>query len=171
MNAVFAPIVFGWRKIMNSQAIEDLNTLLKTELSAIETYNKALAKFQNKDKGTVLCECQESHVERANKLRAAITKLNGEPISKIGIGAKLAKLIMDGAKSVGDSAIIMALQADEEQWSADYEWCLVSMHGDHRLLVKDDLLPAQQLTDEKLRELANAVTKGLFPATPGTKDI
>jgi len=156
---------------MNSQGTEDLNALLKSELAAIEIYKKALSKFQNKNGVAALQRCQQSHNERASKLRAAISNLDGKPIDDTGGGGQLAKLIMSRAQNMGDSAIILALQADEEQWSADYEWRLVSMHGDHRNLVKDDLLPAQQMTDEKVREMASAVTKGLYPAMPGTKDV
>lgn len=156
---------------MNSQAIEDLNALLKNELSAVETYHQALAKFQDKQGIEVLRGCQQSHTERANKLRSIILKLDGQPVTDIGVGGQLGKLVMGGAKTIGDEAIILALQTDEGEWTANYEWRLVSMHGDYRPLVKDELLPEQQTTEGKLRELANTATKGVYPATPGTKDI
>jgi hypothetical protein len=160
-----------WRKIMSTQAIEDLNALLKNELSAIETYNQALTKFQDKNGATVLQRCQQSHTERANKLRAAILNLNGDPSNDIGVGGKIGKLMMSGAQSIGDQAIIIALQTDEGEWSANYEWRLVSMHSDYREMVKNELLPEQQATEQKLRELANVATGGVYPAIPGTKDI
>jgi bacterioferritin (cytochrome b1) len=156
---------------MSTQAIDDLNALLKNELSAVETYNQALAKFQDKHGAEILRRCQQSHLERTNKLRSTIIRLNGTPTPDIGLGGKFAKLVMAGAEKMGDKAIAVALQADEGEWTADYEWRLVSMHGDHRGLVKEELLPQQQETEEKLSELANAATKGLWPATPGTKDI
>ena len=156
---------------MNAQAIEDLNALLKNELSAIETYKQALSKFEDKRGAEILKRCQQSHVDRADKLRTAITRLEGKPAEDIGLGGKFGKLVMAGAQKMGDQAIVIALQADEGEWTADYEWRLVSMHGDHRPMVKDELCPQQKETEEKLSELANAATKGLWPATPGTKDI
>ncbi len=156
---------------MTSQAIEDLNALLKNELAAIETYNQALTKFQNKHGIEILRRCQQSHLERSNKLRSTIVDLKGTPTADIGLGGKFGKLVMAGAEQMGDPAIVVALQADEGEWTANYEWRLVSMHGDHRPLVKEELLPQQKEIEEQLSELANAATKGLWPATPGTKDI
>src|SRR5579871_1980238 len=138
---------------MTTKAGEDLNALLKNELSAIETYNQALSKFQDKHGQEVLRGCQQSHIERANKLRTAISKLNEAPTEDIGLGGKFAKLVMAGADKMGDQAIVIALQADEGEWTADYEWRLVSMHGDHRPLVKEELVPQQKETEEKLSEL------------------
>ncbi len=156
---------------MNSQGIEDLNALLKDELAAIETYNQGLAKFQDKQGIDVLRGCQQSHIERANKLRQAISKLDGKPTDHIAVGGEFGKLVMSGANKIGDQAIILALQTDEGEWSANYEWRLVNTHGDHRPLIKDELFPQQQATEEKLRQLANASTGGVYPATPGSKDI
>jgi len=156
---------------MTAKFIEDLNELLKNELSAIETYNQALSKYQDTLGLEVLTGCQASHSDRANKLRSAIASLNAAPTDDIGLGGKFAKLVMDGADKMGDKAILVALQADEGEWTATYEWRLVAMHGDYRPLVKEDLFPQQQQTEEKLCELANTATKGIWPATPGTKDI
>ena len=155
---------------MDSKAIEDLNFLLKDELAAIETYQKVLGKL-NDGKYNILKEALSSHEERANKLKSAIVKLGGEPLAEIGIGGKIAKLVIEGAGAINPEAMLTALTEDEGGWSSDYEWRLVSMHGDHRLLVKEDLWPQQQITEAKMRELGNCINKGLWPATPGTKDI
>ena len=156
---------------MNSQAIEDLNALLQIELAANETYKQALSKFKDHHTVEILHRAQQSHLERANKLRSVVVNLKGTAIEDIGIGGKFAKLVIDGADKIGDKAIVIALQADEGEWTANYEWRLVSMHGDYRPMVKDELLPQQKETEGKLSELANAATDGLWPATPGTKDI
>lgn len=155
----------------NAQAIEDLNGLLKNEQSAIETYKQALSKLKEKSVAGIISGCQQSHISRANKLRKAITELGGSPEEHIGLGGQFAKLVMAGAQAIGDKAIVMALEADEGEWSADYEWRLVSMHGNHRTLIKEELSPEQQNTEQKLRELANAATKGLWPAVPETENV
>jgi len=156
---------------MDPKAIEDFNFLLTDELIAVEAYKKVLAKIEAADKSNVLEKALKSHQDRANKLKSAIVKLGGAPLSDIGMGGKIAKLIIDGAGTISAEAMIAALTEDEGGWSSDYEWRLVSMHGDHRLLVKNDLWPQQQRTEEQMRELASSITKGLWPATPGTKDI
>lgn len=155
----------------NSQAIEDLNALLKNELSAIETYKQALTTLKEKSAADLISRCQQLHMSRAEKLKKAIVNLAGTPEEHLGLGGQFAKLVMAGAQAMGDSAIVVALEADEGEWSADYEWRLVSMHGNHRSLVKDELWPEQQKTEQTMRELANAATKGLWPAVPGIKDV
>ncbi len=156
---------------MDSQAIEDLNFLLKDELTAIEAYQKILTKLEGPDKVNILTEALKSHQDRASKLKSAVGKMGGEALSDIGVGGKIAKLIIDGAGAINPKAMLTALTEDEGGWSSDYEWRLVSMHGDHRQLVKEELWPEQQKTEAKIRELENSINKGLWPATPGTKDI
>jgi bacterioferritin (cytochrome b1) len=156
---------------MDSKAIEDLNFLLKDELAAMEAYKKVLAKMDGDGKSIILKEVLQSHQDRANKLKSAIVKFGGEAVCDIGMGGKIAKLVIEGAGVISVEAMVAALTEDEGGWSSAYEWRLVSMHGDHRQLVKDDLWPQQQKTEEKMRELENSINKGLWPAAPGTKDI
>lgn len=156
---------------MTQQVVEDFNYLLKNELAAVEAYKQVLSKINKNGDNKILQDAFNSHKQRAEKLQNAIIQAGGQPISELGVGGKIAKLVIDGAGAISDETMIGALAEDEGNWTSGYEWLLVSMHGDHRNLVKEDLLPKQQQTEEKLRELENAINKGLWPATPGTKDI
>jgi len=156
---------------MDKQAVEDLNFLLKDELAAVTAYRQVLNKLNGDNRTAVLNESLKSHRERAAKLKNAIIKLGGDAVADTGLGGKIAKLVMEGAAAVNVEVMLAALTEDELSWSSDYEWRLVSMHGDHRDLVKTDLWPQQQKTDEDIRAIENSINKGLWPATPGTKDI
>ena len=78
----------------NAQAIQDLNELLKLELSAVETYKQALDKLENQSANNTLRGCQQSHSNRASKLRPAISDLGGKPAAAIGLGGQFTKLVM-----------------------------------------------------------------------------
>ncbi len=156
---------------MDLQAIEDLNVLLKHELAAIEAYEKVVADLKDNRQSDILGAGLNSHQDRANKLKAAIVKLGGKPVTDIGLGGKLSELVLEGVGAISNEAMIAALAEDEGGWSSDYEWRLVSMHGDHRNLVKEDLWPQQQKTEDKMRKLEKSINQGIGPAAPGIKDI
>ena len=141
---------------MTQQVVEDFNYLLKNELAAVEAYKQVLSKINKNGDNKILQDAFNSHKQRAEKLQNAIIQAGGQPISELGVGGKIAKLVIDGAGAISDETMIGALAEDEGNWTSGYEWLLVSMHGDHRNLVKEDLLPKQQQTEEKLRELENS---------------
>ena len=151
---------------MNSEAVEDLNALLKGEISAVETYKQALPKVEDKEIAGVLSDCLASHKARVSKLTDAIRAYGGTPESDSGIWRSWAKVLSGGASVFGDDATVAALEQEEDAHSSDYEWRLVKMHGDHRNLVKDVLLPEQQRYRSMLSELLNAETNGKWPPTP-----
>ncbi len=151
---------------MNSEAVEDLNALLKGELSAVETYNQALPKVENKEIAGVLSDCLASHEMRVGKLTDAIKEFGGTPESDTGVWGSWAKVLSGGASVFGDDATLAALEQEEDAQSSDYEWRLMRMHGDHRSLVKEELFPEQQRFRSMLSQLLNVENKGKWPPTP-----
>lgn len=150
-------------------AYGDLDTLLQSELAAIAAYTKALEKIHDKHAADVLNECRDSHMERRNTLRDAIKGMGEKPTESAGPWGAIASLVTKGATKLGDKAIISALEEGEDIGADDYEWFLVNMHGDHRRLVKDYIVPEQQATHEKLTKLAKEALGGVWPPTPDTE--
>lgn len=151
---------------MNSEAVEDLNALLKGELTAVETYNQALPKVENKEIASVLSDCLASHQARVGKLSDAIRDFGGTPDSDTGVWGSWAKMLSGSAATFGDDATVAALEQEEDAQASDYEWRLVKMHGEHRNLVKNELMPEQQRYRSMLANLLNAEMKGKWPPTP-----
>lgn len=151
---------------MNSEAVEDLNALLKGELSAVETYSQALDKVENKEIASVLSDCLASHESKVEKLQGAIRNFGGTPESDSGIWGSWAKVLSGGASVFGDDATVAALEQEEDALMSDYEWRLVRMHGEHRDLVKNDLFPEQQHIRSVISKLLSKETEGAWPATP-----
>lgn len=135
---------------MDTNAVEDLNFLLRGELSAVEAYTQALKTVENPEASKVLEECLESHATRSEKLRNAIAELGGTPTEDGGAWGGFVKFMTEGASSLGDKATLAALEEGEDIGSNDYEWRLIKMHGEHRKLVKEELGPEQERTHKKL---------------------
>lgn len=150
-------------------AYGDLDTLLQSELAAIAAYTKALEKIEDKHAEEVLTECRDSHLARSSTLRDAIITMGEKPTESAGPWGQIATLVTKGAGKLGDKAIISALEEGEDIGSDDYEWFLVNMHGNHRRLVKEYIVPEQQATHEKLAQLANETLGGVWPPTPDTE--
>ena len=64
------------------QTVQALNQLLEDEMSAVESYNRALAIVGHYPEARVgLQECQASHLDRVLRLRSAILEMQGEPVT------------------------------------------------------------------------------------------
>lgn len=147
----------------------DLDALLQGELAAIAAYTKALEKISDQHAADVLAECRTSHLMRSTTLRDAIVNMGEKPTESKGPWEKFATLVTKGATRLGDKAIISALEEGEDIGADEYEWILVNMHGNHRRLVKDFIVPEQQTTHEKLAQLAKKALGGVWPPTPDTE--
>jgi len=150
-------------------AFSDLDTLLQSELAAVSAYTKALEKISDEHAKEVISECFNSHKERRDTLREAIESIGETPTDSAGPWGAIANLVTKGATKLGDKAIISALEEGEDIGSDDYEWFLVNMHGDHRKLVKEYIVPEQQATHEKLAQLAHETLGGVWPPNPDTE--
>ena len=120
-----------------------LNSLLRGELAATETYQQALAKVGN-DTGSPELRCiHDEHREAANTLRQHIHDHGGNPEHGSGTWGAFAKAVEGSAKLVGQTAALKALKEGEEQGVKDYEKALKgdSLAADCKRLISNRLLP------------------------------
>jgi hypothetical protein len=130
----------------NEKVVDTLNTFLRGELSAVETYRQALDKLNNSASRTLLLDCHISHEQRVEKLRQQVAKLGGEPSNNSGPWGAFAKLIEGGAKIFGEKAAISALEEGEDHGLKLYRDEIGKLDQESRRLVETDLLPAQERT-------------------------
>jgi len=155
---------------MDAVELDNMNALLKGELSAVESYGKALERVQKPKVAELLTQARDSHAERVDKLRSAIVKSGGDPIESPGMWGDFAKMVTSTAATMGDSAIVAALEEGEDLGSNEYEWKILNIHGDNRKLVRDELWPKQQATHKLMSTLMSNTTDGAWPPTPETHD-
>lgn len=153
---------------MNLQAVEDFNILLKSELTAVDAYSKAIDSVSNKSALPVLEECRSSHINRSARLREAIKYYGGKPVENAGSWEKFTRILTEFATEFGENAILAAIEEGENLELNDYEWRLRNMHGEHRNLLKYDLYPAQQQTHRQISKLVNKLS-GYLAAYPTTR--
>jgi uncharacterized protein (TIGR02284 family) len=137
--------------------IDQLNSFLRGEISAVETYRQAMDKVKDVRAMTTLEECQNSHARRVASLRDFITKLGGTPATDSGAWGGFAKLVEGGAAAFGDQAAIAALEEGEDHGLRDYRDDLDELDAEARRLVEQELLPAQQRTHGALSTLKKAM--------------
>jgi demethoxyubiquinone hydroxylase (CLK1/Coq7/Cat5 family) len=134
--------------------IERLNSFLRGEISAVETYEIALGKIDHIS--TVRDELLvnlKSHQDRIMMLQDAILELDGEPATGSGSWGALAATVEKSATLLGEKAAVAALEEGEDHGLADYQQDLEGLGDRERQLVTDRLLPAQQRTHDRLTEL------------------
>ncbi len=143
----------------NEKSIDKLNSFLRGELSACETYRQALTKVKDMALRPTLEDNLRSHESRAELLRTRITQLGGEPATGSGAWGAFAKLVEGGAKVFGDEAAIKALEEGEDHGRDDYRRELDNLDAENRAWVTSQLLPAQERSHNTLSALKKAQTR------------
>jgi len=133
--------------------VERLKRLLKDEMSAVETYDKAISSVKPDAIKAELSELKTAHESRVQKLQAKITELGGELPVNSGLWGKFAKLVEAGAAALGDKAIVATLEECEVKSLADYKSDLEVFDEAEHKLVFSELLPAQQESYERILKL------------------
>jgi len=139
---------------MGTADIDKMNSFLRGEISAVETYNMAL---ETLDPGSVarstLEQNRRSHEERVRLLRSEIESLGGAPSAGSGAWGTWAKLVEGGAKILGDKAAVAALEEGEDHGLKEYK--IDDKDMDPRLgqIVRSQLLPQQQQTHQRMSTL------------------
>ncbi len=129
--------------------IEQIEKLLKDELSATETYLQALDKFKE-DVGLGeaghLIPIYEDHKDAVSSLQALTLRLGGTPAEDSGAWGAWAKIILGGASMLGKESVLRTLQEGEINGAEDYRRALedTELLADIRALIETQLLPAQQ---------------------------
>jgi len=138
--------------------IDQLNSFLRGELSAVETYDMAIDKLSDEPAiCTALKECQTSHARRAGDLRQEVKRLGGSPAESSGVWGSFAKMVEGGAKMFGKSAAVSVLEEGEDHGLKDYRSSKDELTPAVRQFVGKHLLPEQQGTHDRLSQLQKVV--------------
>jgi rubrerythrin len=105
--------------------IDDINDVLRGELSAIETYRQALEEVRD-DHGhdaryQQLARMQQDHEQAANELRSLVQQMGGTPSRDSGPWGTWSKTVMGTARILGDKSALSALASGEKSGVEDYQ--------------------------------------------------
>lgn len=134
-------------KTASSADIEALNSLLRGEMSAIETYDQAREKFGTQPVVQELDRIRQEHRVSVSVLRSKILDCGGEPSEGSGPWGTFAQAVTGTAKVLGPVSVLAALKQGEEHGISDYEKMLhdEDVSEDCKDLVQTDLLPKCRL--------------------------
>jgi bacterioferritin (cytochrome b1) len=142
--------------------LEQLNSFLRGEISAAETYRMAIDKVSESDKSQfsnlgLLREIQEEHGRAAQALRDRIRELGGEASDSSGAWGVWAKTVQGTMSLFGDSSALKAIKEGEEHGLKDYQSGLDHIDPTSAELIANQLIPAQQRHINLLDQLIGSV--------------
>ena len=140
-----------------TEAVANLNECLRGELSAVETYDLALAAVNDLEVARVLRQLRDQHEQRVLRLRDAIRHHGGQPVASSGAWGLFAKLVQRGADLLGDRALAAALEEGEDHGVKTYTRHAEDFRREVRELVLGELLPAQRVSHDLCRTLQRFV--------------
>jgi hypothetical protein len=142
-----------------NSSVEQLNSFLRGELSAVETYRMALEKLDKNSEARFDLEANlTSHQDRVAMLRNAIVLCGGEPAEGSGPWGVFAKAIEGGARLFGDKAAIAALEEGEDHGLKDYKKDSDELAAEPRRLMNSRLLPLQQQSHDRMSALKHRLS-------------
>jgi len=137
-------------------SLTQLNSFLRGELSAVETYKMALDKLDLSSPLRAEIELNmASHQERVTALCDAIVAVGGKPATGSGAWGVFAKTVEGAAKVFGEKSAIAALEEGEDHGLNEYKHELDddALDLETRSILTTRLLPAQQATHDRMSAL------------------
>lgn len=135
------------------QSVNQLNSFLRGEISAVETYRQALDHLKTTTHRAELVSCQQSHEQRAAILAEHIRKLGGTPAASSGAWGSFAKLVEGGAAALGEKTAIAALEEGEDHGNRDYQADLSKLDTGTRSIIETRVLPLQRTSHATISAL------------------
>jgi hypothetical protein len=108
----------------SENCIEVCNELLRGEISAVDTYEQALAKFKGQGEEDKLRKIRDDHSHSVKILTQNVIGMGGFPSTDAGTWGILTKAVEAGANLLGEGASISTLLQGEEYGLGQYESAL-----------------------------------------------
>ena len=143
------------QSVTNDKIIVQLNSFLRGEISAVETYEIARDKVSVLGPQGEIDQCRRAHEERVQSLSARVLALGGEPARTSGAWGALARVVEGGAAVLSESAALALLEEGEDHGLRDYRAALAKddkLDEDTRAYV-EDLLARQVKTHKIMADL------------------
>jgi bacterioferritin (cytochrome b1) len=140
-------------------AVRQLNSLLRGEISAVETYTMAIDNDDQTDHNvpadrlSMLREIQSEHGQAAQLLRERIRTLGGQASDSSGAWGAWAQTVQGTANLFGDTTALKSLKEGEEHGLKDYQEAIDDVDSVSRQLIEGQLIPNQQRHIATLNQL------------------
>lgn len=129
--------------------VSNLSSLLRGEISAVETYDQAIKHLQHLSINDLIAN-RDCHRKRVDLIANNIRQHGGIPDTTSGVWGSFARLVERGAALISDRTVVAALEEGEDRGLAQYR-----KPGDldpsSIQLIDLVLLPRQLETHERMR--------------------
>lgn len=138
--------------------VDALNSLLRGEISSVETYDQAIGKFkepENRNISNVLTRIRDEHSRSVTVLRERVLAHGGTPSEGAGVWGVFANLVEGAAKLFGPQTALAALKQGEMFGKEQYEKTVekADVSTECRFLIRNDLMPKCQQHVTTLEQL------------------
>ena len=131
------------------KVVSNLNSLLRGEISAVETYDQAIKHLQDQPINDLIAN-RDCHRKRVDLISSNIRQHGGVPESTSGVWGSFARTVERGAALISDRTVTAALEEGEDRGVAQYR-----KPGDldpsSIQLIDMVLLPRQLETHDRMR--------------------
>jgi hypothetical protein len=143
-----------------STDIEMFNSLLRCELTAAETYDQAINRFEDERILADLQTIQEEHLQAEILLREKVLALGGEPVEVSQPWSTCAAAMSSATNSTGPATTLAALRQGEEHSINAFEDLLKQEHVNLECqnLIRATLLPAGRKHVAELNRLMGGMS-------------
>ena len=126
------------------QTSETCNALLVREIAAVETYSQVIDKFDPDAVDTALERIRADHQENVFELHKLIADGHMVPATGYSTWTSFEQALQDADTLIGDSPVLINLQAGEELGISQYENALANADVSEvaKAIIKRSLLPA-----------------------------
>ncbi len=145
----------------DAKAIDHCNSLLRGEISAVETYGQAIDKFSNEPEVVILKAIRDDHRRAVTYLTDRIHSLHGLAETSSGAWGATTKAIQATANFFGEDSAIRSLEQGEELGQQAYESAIndADLEEETRLIVRDRLLPMVNQHINRLQTLSESLSQ------------
>jgi bacterioferritin (cytochrome b1) len=155
------PLAGNLTDVPAGDPVPHLNSLLRGEIAAAETYRMAIDKAADSETGksevSLLREIQEEHGRAAQTVRDRIRELGGEAVDSSGAWGVWAKTVQGAMSLFGDASSLKALKEGEEHGLKDFHDAINGLDATSRQLVQNQLIPQQQRHIDLLDQMINSL--------------
>ena len=141
-----------------AQGIDRLESFCRNEMSAVQTYAKAIASPSLRQVSDILQSCHASHEERASALADRILEMGGRVPNSMGVWGSLLPLLEGAAAALSAKMAVAVLEEGEDRCLKEYRENLSKLDPDTRNFIDQHVLPGQTRTHQAISSLKQSMS-------------
>ena len=142
---------------MWSEPVEQLKSFCRGEMSAVDTYHRAIEITKEPWVLDQLLHNLKVHEQHVHLLNQRIITLDGNPPESSGPWGAFANIVEGVAAAISENAALAILEEGERHGLADYKSDLSNLDYESLTLVRDRLIPQQTRTHQSLHDIVRAL--------------